>query len=233
MQEAIARGLGAHDAEKARAAAESAAAMAAADLRKQQLAQAKADLQEIMSDALEELQAVEPDAHLAELRARRRPPPIATARARRGPLKGLTLSAGDVRLQVDLWAGMTTDEPVPGDTMILAGCVMISNPAHPTELNAANIVYEQAGDRLGWQVYKFRAGMVPPARDQYGPYGRTHGLRRGEFLNPGERHWMIHSGMHVWSKTITPLTPTTALELFKEAVDLRPPDPRTGLWPAN
>jgi hypothetical protein len=36
--------------------------------------------------------------------------------------------------------------------------------------------------------------------------------------------------MHVWSKTVTALTSETLLGLFQEAVDLRPPDPRTGLW---
>ena len=27
--------------------------------------------------------------------------------------------------------------------MVLAGCVIITNPSYPTELNAANLVYEQ------------------------------------------------------------------------------------------
>ncbi len=221
VQEAIARGLGAHDAEKARAAAESAAAKTAADLRNQQITQAKADLREIMNDALEELQAVEPDAQLRE---------DAVVAAGFLPQQ-LVLSAGDVKLQIDLWEGMTTDKPVPDDTMILAGCVMVSNPAHPTQLNAANVVYEQGADRLSWQVYKFRAGIVPPDRYEYGPYGRTHGLRHGEFFNSQERYFMIHPVMHVWSKTTASLTPGSALELFQEAVDLRPPDRRTGIWP--
>ena len=39
---------------------------------------------------------------------------------------------------------------------------------------------------------------------------------------------MIHPGMHLWSKTVTPLTAETLLELFQEAVDLRPSDSRTG-----
>ena len=62
VQEAIARGLGAHAAEQARAAAEQSAAQAAEDARRQLMAQAKADLREIVSDALSDLQAVEPDA---------------------------------------------------------------------------------------------------------------------------------------------------------------------------
>ena len=64
----------------------------------------------------------------------------------------------------------------------------------------------------------------------YGPYGRTHGLRHGEFFDPRERYFMLHPVMHVWNKTITTLTAETLLELFQEAVDLRPPDPRSGIW---
>jgi serine/threonine protein kinase len=225
VQEAIAHGLSAHDAAKARAAAESAAAKAATDLRNQQITQAKADLREILADALEELQTVEPDADLQDLdRVGSRW--VAGTR--------LTLSAGEVQLRIDLWQDMTTDRPIPDDTMILAGCVTISNPAHPTQLNSANIVYEQASDRLAWQIYKFQSSWAQPNNYPYGPYGRTHGLRHGEFYNSQQRSYMIHSpGMHVWKKTTAALTPRTALELFREAVDLRPPDPRTGIWPST
>ncbi len=114
--------------------------------------------------------------------------------------------------------------------MVLAGCVMITNPSYHTELNSANLVYERVDDRLAWQICKFRSGPVPPDRYPYGPYGRTHGLRHGEFFDPRERSFMLRPGMHVWSKTVTTLTAETLLELFQEAVDLRPPDPRTGIW---
>jgi hypothetical protein len=221
VQEAIARGLGAHAAEQARAAAEQSTAQAAEDARRQLVAQAKADLREIVSDALSDLQAVEPDAASAE-RGTTGSSFVATP--------SFTLTAGGVRLRIDLWEGMTTDQPVPGDTMVLAGCVMITNPSYSAELNSANLVYEQVGDRLAWQTYKFRNGLVQPDRYRYGPYGRTHGLRHGEFFNPQERSFMLHPVMHVWSKTVTPLTAETLLELFQEAVDLQPPDPRTGIW---
>jgi len=114
--------------------------------------------------------------------------------------------------------------------MVLAGSVIITNPSYPTELNSANLVYEQVGDRLSWQIYKFRSGPVPPDRYRYGPYGRTHGLRHGEFFDSRERYFMIHPGMHVWSRTVTPLTAETVLELFQEAVDfgLRIPAPAAG-----
>ncbi len=155
------------------------------------------------------------------------------------------MSAADVRLRIEIWEGMTTYEPVPDDTMILAGCVMITNPRYAAKLNSgnlvyehtlrsANLVYEQAGDRLGWLVYKFRSSaMVPPDKYPYGPYGRTHGLDDYWFFNPQERYFMIHPAMHVWHKTAVALTADAALELFQEAVDLRPPHPRTGIWPGG
>jgi hypothetical protein len=71
---------------------------------------------------------------------------------------------------------------------------------------------------------------VPPERYPYGPYGRTHGLRYGEFVDSRERSFMLRPVMHVRSKTVTTLTAETLLELFQQAVDLRPPDPRTGIW---
>jgi len=107
---------------------------------------------------------------------------------------------------------------------------VLQAPSYSTELNAANLVYERAGDRLAWQIYRFRSGIVSPDRYRYGPYGRTHGLRHGEFLDPRERAFMLHPVLHVWSKAVTALTAETLLELFQEAVDLRPPDPRTGIW---
>jgi hypothetical protein len=221
IQESIARGLGAHATEQARAAADQSAAQAAEDARRQQIAQAKADLREIVNDALSDLRAVEPDA-TSEERGTTGSSFVATP--------SFSLTAGGVRLRIDLWEGMTTSQPVQGDTMVLAGCVMITNPSYHTELNSANLIYERVDDRLAWQIYKFRSGLVPPERYPYGPYGRTHGLRYGEFFDSRERSFMLRPVMHVWSKTVTTLTAETLLELFQQAVDLRPPDPRTGIW---
>jgi len=220
--EAIGRGLGRLDAEKSRAAAERAAAEAAAEARRQLIEQAKADLREILTDAVENIQLIEPDARLDERAATRSSFAVPS----------LSISTSDVKLRIDLWPGMTTDKPVPDDTMVLAGCVMISNPRHTTELNAANVVYEQVGDRLGWQAYRFHCFTADPSRYRYGPYGRTHGFRHGEFFNARERYVMIRPVMfHAWTKTVVPLTAEAALQLFQEAVDLQPPDPRTGLYP--
>jgi hypothetical protein len=139
VQESIARGLGAHATEQACAAADQSAARAAEDARRQQIAQAKADLREIVNDALSDLRAVEPDA-TSEERGTTRSSFVATP--------SFSLTAGGVRLRIDLWEGMTTSQPVQGDTMVLAGCVMITNPSYHTELNSANLIYERGDDRL-------------------------------------------------------------------------------------
>jgi hypothetical protein len=227
-QDAIARGLGAQAAEQARAAAEQSAAQAAKDVRRQQVVQSKADLNEIVNDALSDLRAVEPDAALE-------------GHARFGGVllnpEGVvhipdvwrfSLIAGGVTLRIELWEGIPLREPVQGDTMILAGYAVITNPSYSTEVNAANIVYEQVADRLAWQIYRFRNSAVPPDKYHLGPYGRTHGLKYQDFVR--ERSRMLHPGMYIWTKTVTMLTAETFLELFQEAVDLRALDPDTGIW---
>jgi hypothetical protein len=45
-----------------------------------------------------------------------------------------------------------------------------------------------------------------------------------------ERAYMLQPIMHVWQKEVERLTPESMLGLFREAIDLRPPDPRTGIW---
>ncbi|MFJ1652683.1 protein kinase [Streptomyces sp. NPDC088337] len=213
VQESIARGLGVHAAERARAESDRALAQAAEEAMGQMAAQAKADLREIMDDALDDLRDVEPDAVLQER---------GHVESSFKTMSSLSLTAGDVRLRVDLWEGSRTSKPVPGDTMVLAGCVVITNPSYASELNSANVVYERVGDRLVWRIYKFRNGLVAPDKYTFGPYGRTHGLDWGNFFNANERYYMLNSVMHVWSKTVEILTVETLLELFKEAVDLRP-----------
>jgi hypothetical protein len=224
VQESIARGLEAHAAEHERAEAGQAAARAARDAR---IAQAKADLREILDDALSDLQAVEPDAAFGDY-------------YRGGDI---SLTAGEISgrnptmLRVCLWeTERTPTSPlVQGDTMVLAGCVRIINPSSNNRaLNSANLVCEQVDDRLAWQVYKFRS-LVRPDRYRsgghaYGPCGRTHGLEEDHFFDPRERAIMLRPVRHVWSKTVTTLTAETLLELFREAVALPPPDPRTGKW---
>jgi hypothetical protein len=223
VQEAIANGLGAHAAERSQEAGRRAAQEAAAEARRQQIRQAQADLVEIATDALEDLQQVEPEATLQT-------PETGRGRYSFGA-RSITLATSDAQVRIDLW-----DEgaygAVAGDSMLLASAVTITNRRYDRKLNASNLVYEQVGERLGWQVYRFRASMVRPDKYTYGPYGRTHGLSHRDFFGRWGRYLMIHSAMHTWQKSVVQLTPETLLDLFKEAVELHPPDPRTGIWPS-
>jgi Protein kinase domain len=222
VQEAIARGIGVHAAERSQEASRRAAQEAAQEARRQQIAQAQADLDEILADALEALQQIEPEATLQT------PRPVGGGTHTPGR-SSITLATADATLRIDTWE-QGSYGVVPGDTMVLASAVVIMNRCYDRELRAANLVYEQIGDRLGWQVYRFRPGMVAPDKYPYGPYGRMHGLSHEDFFGQWGRYFMVNPAMHVWQKSVVQLTPETLLDLFREAIDLRPPDPRTGIW---
>jgi hypothetical protein len=142
----------------------------------------------------------------------------------------VTLFTQDARLRIDIW-DRETYRIDPEDTLVLACAAIITNRRYDTELNAANLVYERVGDRLSWQLYRFSAGLASPSRYEFGLYGRTHGLSYPHFFGNQGRYFMIHPAMHVWQKTVEGLTPETLLGLFREAVELRPPDSRPGIWP--
>jgi hypothetical protein len=222
VQESIARGIGVHAAERSQEASRRAEQEAAQEARRQQIAQARADLDEILADALEDLQQIEPDATLLSPRSAGRGTSAAGS-------SSITLATADASLRIDTWE-QGAYGAIAGDTMILACAVVIMNRRYDRELNAANLVYEQIGGRLGWQVYRFRSGMVPPDKYPYGPYGRTHGLSHEDFFGKWGRYFMVNPAMHVWQKAVVQLTAESLLDVFKEAVDLRPPDPRTGIW---
>lgn len=222
MREAIARAIGLHAAERSQEASRRAAQEAAQEARRQQIAQAYADLDEILADALEDLRQIEPEAAL------RNSGPAGRGTSAAGTYS-ITLSTADARLRIDTWE-QGAYGAIPGDTMILACAVVITNRRYDTELNSANLVFEQIGDSLDWQVYRFRPGMVPPGKYPYGPYGRTHGLSHSDFFGQWGRYFMVHPAMNVWQKAVVQLTAETLLDLFREAVNLRPPDPRTGIW---
>lgn len=159
-------------------------------------------------------------------------PPRPVGRGSYADTFSITLATADTRLRIDTWE-LAAYGAVPTDTMILACAVIITNRRYDGELNAANLVYEQIGDRMGWQVYRFQAGLVSPDKYPYGPYRRTHSLSYDDFFGKWGRYFMVNPAMHVWQKSIEQLTAKTLLDLFREAVDLRPPDPRTGMWPST
>jgi hypothetical protein len=222
--EALAAGIGVHTAERSQEASRRAAQEAGQEARRQQIAQAQADLDEILADALEDLQQIEPEATLQT------PRPLGQGTHTPGR-HSITLATADATLRIDTWE-QGAYGAVPGDTMLLACAVVITNRRYDREVNAANLVYERIGDRLGWQVYRFRPGMVAPDKYPYGPYGRTHGLSYDDFFGKWGRPFMVNPAMHVWQKSVVQLTPEILLELFREAVDLKPPDPGTGSWPS-
>lgn len=80
---------------------------------------------------------------------------------------------------------------------------------------------------MGWRVYRFLPMMVTPDKYPYGPYGRTHGLRASDFFGQWGRYFMVHPAMHVWRKSVVQLTSETLLDLYREAVEVQSPDPRT------
>jgi serine/threonine protein kinase len=228
VQEDIARRLEGHAAEMSRESADRAAMEAGELIKRQQVSQARADLREIVDDALEDLQDVEPGVTLQDSTD-------STSR-RFGTYPGrvpssIILYVDDVRLRIDLWEqGIFEYPPAADDTIALACAVTISNRWYGNELNAANLVYEQLGDRFGWQIYRFRATTARPDRYPYGPHGRTHGLEYQDFYGQWGRRFMIHPVRHVWQMAVERLSTDTLLGLFREAIDLRPPDPRTGIW---
>jgi hypothetical protein len=223
-QLAIASGLGAHYAEKSRTAARVAEAEAAVAVNLEQITQGAADLIEILNDALEELQAVEPDATLwtqKPERSRGTSLPVRLISPR------ISLSAIGTNLGVHIWDNVTIDKPIAGDSMIIAGHVDISNPRHSQPFNCANIVYELVEGRYAWQEYRFHA--VTPIKSEtyrYGPHDRSHGLDWSRFLVTEERYRMLKPGKGLWRVTVELLTADSTLKLFQEAVDLEPADSR-------
>ena len=60
----------------------------------------------------------------------------------------MTLVTQDARLRIDIW-DPATYQLAQDDTLVLACAAIITNRRYDTELNAANVVYEQVGDRFG------------------------------------------------------------------------------------
>lgn len=230
VQEAIARGLGEHVAEKSRVAAREVASRAEEKALRDRIAQAQADLREIVQDVFEDLQAVTPEATFEE-RQRAQSPQPHHERIGSDAQPGFTLSTGDATLRIYIWEDESDHHIVWRgvyweDTLVRAGCVVISNRRSSGRLNAANLVYEQAGDRLAWQVYRFHGPKATDDKDHHGPPARAHGLDLSDFFDSrrqahGTPAWHKQArDIPVWSKTVAELTCEALLELFREAIDL-------------
>ena len=179
--------------------------------RRRQISQARADLTEILADTADRLQRAEAGVALEA------PRPGGVGAYAAGTWS-VTLAAGAARLRIDLW-DQGRYGPIPGHAMIMAGMVVIARRRSDTEVNAANLVYEQAGDQPGWQVYRFRQDMGAPADDRPGFRGPARGLSYSEFFDRAGRYFAGTSGQ-AWQTDVMRLTSTTLLDLFREAVQL-------------
>ncbi len=232
----------------------------------QNAAQGRAELCEIFSDALSELQAIDPDASLLQ-NVNGGLEEWFSGSTLLGKVKICDLSTNDASLQVYL-----LDDGIPGMagsaqfTALGFGYVFITNPyftlyGQDSVINAANVVYEPTARRLGWQICRFhwpkdwerefRNDFGDPlpfdeSRSRYfgyGPSWHTHGLSYDNFpwherekavpskslarriMSRKTASYEFRSNKERYNQTMTvvPLTPTTALQLFQEALDLRPP----------
>jgi hypothetical protein len=207
IQDAIARGLGAHQAERSHAAAQAAAAEAAAVARLQQVIEGEADLVEIFNDALCDLQEVEPDATLEHWK--------------RNLIDENThyikITARDVDLRVTIWENLTSRNDV-----LIAGLISIRNQRQNSPVPSANIAYLPVKGRYAWQVFRFRGTAE---LDSQFKLEHSDGQRKkwGNILNlPAFLHlyWKFAKSYDSAYFQIELLTAETALKLFQEAVDL-------------
>lgn len=208
-QDALAHSLARYAQDTGRAAAQGFAAAEAAEARSQNAVQGRAELCEIFSDALDELQPIEPSARLFQNANGN----FEHWEGAYSLLRICDLSTPDASLRVYLLEDRL-HEVAENHGAIAFGCIFITNryfdanrrvaatlrfskqteldnlswsgnTSFPTGLNSANIVYEPTGGRLGWQIFRFR--WPDDWRDNsrnyhgYGPGWHTHGLDYDQF----------------------------------------------------
>jgi hypothetical protein len=209
LQKDIARELESHAKERALQAAAEGQRRAELEAHREKKQQAEQDLRELVHDALEQLQQVAPDIGLRE------------------PPGRLIFESPDAAVQLDLWNDVPTPPLVAGDTMILAGAVILSNRRRPEGLLSANVVYEAIGDRLGWQLYQFQAALQ--RQYHFGPRVGFHGLAKHDFLDQQQRDYMLHPPtFHAWQLVVRELAVDDLVRLFGAALRLSSPNSRTG-----
>lgn len=204
-------------AEKARRAAE-------AGYEEQQKVQSISDFREILTDALRDLRAAQPDVRLVQ-----------TVEEVSVPA-GFTLTDDFAFLTFALSAPRFVEID---DPMLVAGTVQEGNRNVQSRTHlAANVGYESVAGRMEWRLYQFSqgqprfkypvSGATPkPIPYDYGPAGRPHGLPLDRFSDPKERLCMYQGRQAAWNLTRCPLTADTIVLLFLEALELHAPtDPR-------
>ena len=193
-------------AERARQAAHR-AALDAYDKARQQ---GRADLNEIVRDAIELIPAVDDRFTLALPRS----PDGQTSRDWTGDASRSILRGPFGELVIALW-----DWPGPlsdGDPIASVGEVTSSGRAGPPK-GLANVVYELTADGFRWRLYRFsRSALVDPSSYRLGPAMEPHGFSRADFR--GERVHMVHPATHIWTMEISLLTDQLLVDLVREAI---------------
>lgn len=189
-----------HDAGRQRDEAARMAELSRLRERQRQRTQLESDLSELLDDAASDLQDALPGVEVGGCIPR-----------------GFVLSTSDAEARVRLWNPFTSQ--VEGDGMIVAGDVTLSS-RRGSSFVAANLVGEAGADgRLVWNVYRFRRSAIV-AQYEYGPWDREHGMASSVFEDPMERDCMLRTVTHAWTLRRFPLTATTIVELFREALAL-------------
>jgi hypothetical protein len=197
-----------HSTERAAEQAAVSAAREAEDRRAALLRQANVDLEDVLQEAVEDIQRQIPEVTF-EWRGT-----VASVAGEDATL--------DFRLHVNhSLAVIHLDTGVEGDTAIGFAEVTASNRRGNQGILLADLVYEDEGEGLfRWMLYRFRpqGGL----RDYpLGPMNRDHGLSLDQFVE--HRKYMLGSATHIFVTIRDRLTPPLVRNLYAEALALPTP----------
>jgi serine/threonine protein kinase len=158
-QQLVASKLAVREARKSQQAAERATAKARTEKRRQLFAQACEDIREIVQDALNELQAIDPDARYRE----RFPAEIPIPYNRADNNLSIFLIEADTTLCIDIW-DIEKSWPYPfhaPESTAAAAAVVLpksgSRSGHyGNDRTISNLFYDEVDKRFAWQVYSFK-----------------------------------------------------------------------------
>lgn len=197
-----------HSTERAAEQAAESAAREAEDRRRAVLRQAGVDLEDVLQEAVEDIQQQIPDVRFQQA--------------------GTVISvvgedaALDFKFFVDRdLADIRFDTGVEGDTAIAFGEVTANNRRGNQGVLLANVLYEDDGQGLfRWMLYRFRAQGA--LRDYpLGPMDREHGLSLHQFVE--HRRYMLRSATHIFVTIRNHLTVALVRSLYAEALAMPPP----------
>lgn len=195
-----------HAKERAAEQAAESAARAGEARRRALLRQARVDLEDVLREAVEDIQQQIPEVRFQWREA------VASVASEDAAL--------DFRFYLDL-ADIRFDTGVEGDTAVALGEVTADNRRGNQGVLLANVLYEDDGQGLfRWMLYRFRAqgGL----RDYpLGPMDRDHGLTLHQFVK--HRTYMLRCVTHIFVTIRNRLTSALVRNLYAEALAMPPP----------